>query len=452
MEEKVTTSRSARYKRKRNSLFLPLIFLITLLLLMFTGENGSPSNQMISPDMQTLIEEPDNMNQTVLIPYKVPTINHETNKSEDALIQRDDSIEIQKTAQLQDEEREYTPTHIAEPPSIVENSTKEKQLNNKTETAVEKPTPQVQTKKQVVINHVVGKGQTVFSISRLYYLENKSQIILEFNRITNPEIQIKEGMELKIPDPDILKEVVVNKGETLFSISTKEYSRKNYLDLLMNYNDIKNPEQDVKAGMTIEVPEKNNISSHVIQPKQTIYSLLENHYDLSSIQHEIATFNRISNVHTDIKENMMLKIPNLFKAPPQEVSEKVQSDVDLYIEIDRAKNELKLYKNGKIHFNTKVATGENWSTPKGTFTITTKFKNPYYTPRKIGGGDPANPLGTRWLGLSVPGTVGRTYGIHGTNTPSSIGSFASIGCIRMLNQEIEWLYDQIPIGTKVVIL
>jgi lipoprotein-anchoring transpeptidase ErfK/SrfK len=62
-----------------------------------------------------------------------------------------------------------------------------------------------------------------------------------------------------------------------------------------------------------------------------------------------------------------------------------------------------------------------------------------------------NPLGARALYLFTPkGDTG--FRIHGTNEPSSIGSAASSGCIRMLNEEVVKLYQQVPIGTKVIVL
>lgn len=58
-------------------------------------------------------------------------------------------------------------------------------------------------------------------------------------------------------------------------------------------------------------------------------------------------------------------------------------------------------------------------------------------------------FGTRWLGLSVPWGQ---YGIHGTNKPYSIGRYASHGCVRMFNRDVEALYALVPKGTKVVIV
>ncbi|TCS92348.1 SH3 domain-containing protein [Hazenella coriacea] len=69
--------------------------------------------------------------------------------------------------------------------------------------------------------------------------------------------------------------------------------------------------------------------------------------------------------------------------------------------------------------------------------------------KNIPGGDPRNPLGDKWLGITVNSDKGRTYGIHGTNNPSSIGSHASSGCIRMGKENLNELYSLIPEGTPV---
>jgi lipoprotein-anchoring transpeptidase ErfK/SrfK len=69
-----------------------------------------------------------------------------------------------------------------------------------------------------------------------------------------------------------------------------------------------------------------------------------------------------------------------------------------------------------------------------------------YLPRFMAGGA-SNPLGARALYL------GKTlYRIHGTNQPSTIGSFVSSGCIRLVNNDIEDLYSRVQVGTRVVVL
>jgi lipoprotein-anchoring transpeptidase ErfK/SrfK len=69
-----------------------------------------------------------------------------------------------------------------------------------------------------------------------------------------------------------------------------------------------------------------------------------------------------------------------------------------------------------------------------------------YLPRFMAGGE-TNPLGARALYLG--NTV---YRIHGTNQPSTIGSFVSSGCIRLTNDDIEDLYNRVNVGTRVVVL
>jgi lipoprotein-anchoring transpeptidase ErfK/SrfK len=58
-----------------------------------------------------------------------------------------------------------------------------------------------------------------------------------------------------------------------------------------------------------------------------------------------------------------------------------------------------------------------------------------------------NPLGARALYLGDT-----LYRIHGTNEPSSIGTFRSSGCIRMLNADVVDLYQRVSLGAQVVVL
>jgi lipoprotein-anchoring transpeptidase ErfK/SrfK len=95
-------------------------------------------------------------------------------------------------------------------------------------------------------------------------------------------------------------------------------------------------------------------------------------------------------------------------------------------------------------FPTAVGTSRTPS-PVGSFRIVQRIPDPtWYTKGKVVGPGKANPLGTRWLGLSAKG-----YGIHGTNRPSSIGHNASHGCIRMRNHDVEELFTMVAVGDPV---
>ena len=57
-----------------------------------------------------------------------------------------------------------------------------------------------------------------------------------------------------------------------------------------------------------------------------------------------------------------------------------------------------------------------------------------------------NPLGAR--ALYIGSTI---YRIHGTNQPWTIGQAMSSGCIRMANEDVMHLSEQVDVGTRVVV-
>ena len=88
-----------------------------------------------------------------------------------------------------------------------------------------------------------------------------------------------------------------------------------------------------------------------------------------------------------------------------------------------------------------------WTPPPEMIARTPKYAN---WANGMPGGIPENPLGPRAMYLfNQKGDTG--YRIHGTNAPSSIGTAASSGCIRMLNNEVVELFDVTPVGTKVIV-
>ncbi len=123
-----------------------------------------------------------------------------------------------------------------------------------------------------------------------------------------------------------------------------------------------------------------------------------------------------------------------------------------WIVINKSKRILTLYEGTNVVKKYPIAQGKLPSyTPEGKFTIVNKLIDPawggagIYKPVK--GGVPENPLGPRWMGLSIKG--GGSYGIHGNNSPYSLGTDASLGCIRMINSDVKSLFDIIDKGTIV---
>lgn len=123
--------------------------------------------------------------------------------------------------------------------------------------------------------------------------------------------------------------------------------------------------------------------------------------------------------------------------------------------VERSSFRLTLFAGGKTRRFTVAVGQPAYPTPPGTYTISNKIPNPTWFPPNstwAAGIAPvppgaANPLGTRWMGLDR-----NLIGIHGTPNPSSLGTRASHGCIRMAIPQAEWLFEQLDVGSRVVVV
>lgn len=129
---------------------------------------------------------------------------------------------------------------------------------------------------------------------------------------------------------------------------------------------------------------------------------------------------------------------------------------DWKIVVNKKEFRLYLYDGGKLFKYYDISIGRQDRTPHGQFRVYAKVKEPdWYSPHgKIPFSAKDNVLGTRWLKLkpeagTEPDLTG--YGIHGTWDRDSIGKSRSNGCIRMLNEDVEELFDIIPHQVPVVI-
>jgi len=146
----------------------------------------------------------------------------------------------------------------------------------------------------------------------------------------------------------------------------------------------------------------------------------------------------------------VVRLPTRSVAPSADVARQV-------ILIRTGENKLYLYRDGTIVKEWPVATGAaGYETPVGEWRITQKLVNPSWNnpgsawargmPRVIPPG-PNNPLGTHALRLDAPAIL-----IHATPDRSSIGYSVSHGCIRMLTEHEIELFEQVEVGTPVVIV
>lgn len=110
---------------------------------------------------------------------------------------------------------------------------------------------------------------------------------------------------------------------------------------------------------------------------------------------------------------------------------------------------LALLEDGQVLKTYTVAVGKvTTPSPVGTFTIERRVKNPTYSHDGITiPPGPHNPVGSRWMGLSIRG-----YGIHGTNEPKSIGKATSHGCIRLAKTDLEDLYSRVSVGDTIELI
>ena len=131
--------------------------------------------------------------------------------------------------------------------------------------------------------------------------------------------------------------------------------------------------------------------------------------------------------------------------PPGEPRPSAGSDRRLIVCIPDRK--LALIENNRVVKIYDAAGAPASPGPSGEFHITERLENPtYYSPGVVIEPGAGNPLGTRWMGLN------KGFGIHGTNSPDSIGHNASHGCIRLRNRDIEELFVRVKVGDRVSLI
>ncbi|MEI8011164.1 MAG: L,D-transpeptidase family protein [Candidatus Omnitrophota bacterium] len=165
-----------------------------------------------------------------------------------------------------------------------------------------------------------------------------------------------------------------------------------------------------------------------VQPEDTLYKIARRN---GTTMEFIKELNRIKG--DGVKLGQLLWIP----------------DQTFTLEINKTLNCL-YFKTGDVVIKEyPVSTGKSANqTPVGTFFIQSRYPYPtwFHKGVVVSPVSPDNYLGSRWLGFNKP-----QFGIHGTIFPELIGRPVSKGCIRMKNEDVEELYDYIPVGTIVTI-
>jgi lipoprotein-anchoring transpeptidase ErfK/SrfK len=149
---------------------------------------------------------------------------------------------------------------------------------------------------------------------------------------------------------------------------------------------------------------------------------------------------------TEQQGRQLAMLAALFWAVGKAMAQEQEKAPERRIVISIPDRKIALLQNGAVVKTYPVAVGAPQSpSPAGLFSVAQRLPNPtWYHPGKVVGPGKNNPLGTRWIGLSTKG-----YGIHGTNSPGSIGRNVSHGCIRMRNRDVEELFGLVAVGDVV---
>ncbi len=140
--------------------------------------------------------------------------------------------------------------------------------------------------------------------------------------------------------------------------------------------------------------------------------------------------------------------------------ERIHPGQKLKIPLDRAKLVVDLDAHLVLYYLGEELVGlwpcgvgaERSPTKAGRYTVGEKTREPmWFRPgaAPVPYGDPANPLGTRWIEWVDERGRSSGFGFHGTNEPESIGGAGSQGCIRMRDADVEELFEIAPKGALV---
>ncbi len=188
------------------------------------------------------------------------------------------------------------------------------------------------------------------------------------------------------------------------------------------------------------LPNDPAVESYAIAAGDVLLNIGRNYH----VPHEVLMqINGIPDA-TKIRQDQKLKVP---RGP-------------FNVKIYKSKFRMDVYLQDLYVRSYRVGLGTENGTPEGVWKVKNRLENPTYYPpssasdkRIIAPDDPENPLGKRWIGLEgVEGdAVGHDgYGIHGTIEPDSIGKAVSLGCIRMHNEDVAFVYMLLMPGQSTV--
>jgi lipoprotein-anchoring transpeptidase ErfK/SrfK len=196
--------------------------------------------------------------------------------------------------------------------------------------------------------------------------------------------------------------------------------------------------------LIVEQPSERDFDFYEVRSGDSLVKIAERyrvHRGYKTVQYGILKlFNKLG--------SDLLRVGQKLRIPKGEVA----------IVVRKSEFKLFIFYQGAAFASYPVAIGADASsTPLGLFKIADKTGKPAWWPPEstgikgpIGPDDPRNPLGTHWIALSHDLHSG--LGIHGTNDPGSVGTRASLGCIRMKNEDVKAIFEVAHPGMAVHVL
>ncbi len=166
-----------------------------------------------------------------------------------------------------------------------------------------------------------------------------------------------------------------------------------------------------------------------------------------------------------LKSGDLVVVPNVkhvfrIEAVPRSRRYRTQAKLlECYIFIDTKQRMAGLYRGTKLAAAFPITHGRAQFVPRGQWKIQTMLTTPTFRwdERMLKEGQrsetyhllppgPNNPVGILWAGINKPG-----IGLHGTNSPETIGRAHSAGCIRFANWDAIRLPKFLCPGSKVIV-
>ncbi|WP_442937059.1 L,D-transpeptidase [Nostoc sp.] len=141
------------------------------------------------------------------------------------------------------------------------------------------------------------------------------------------------------------------------------------------------------------------------------------------------------------------------QASAQQIPSNRLADAKTQVVVDLSDRRTYVYAGDEVIASYPIAVGKKgWETPTGSFQVIHMRHYPIWRhpiTGKVFKAGTDSPLGDRWIGFWSDGR--NEIGFHGTPDIDLVGTAVSHGCLRMRNSDVRLLYEQVSLGTTVLV-